>query len=128
MPQTSAARATKCASSGTAFSAVGDQILELGDFAVDRVENYLQHGYVRNVLRPYQLVMALGVALLVLSLLGCLGSLCPSRQVGREMLFGYFSVVLVFVCVLWLIFVWVECPCFLGPIPSCALAHHSSVR
>lgn len=91
-----------------AFSAVGDQILELGDFAVDRVENYLQHGYVRNILRPYQLVVALGVALLVLSLLGCLGSLCPSRQVGREMLFGYFSVVLVFVCVL----LWGSVMCF----------------
>ena len=74
----------------------------------------LQHGYIRNILRPYQLVLALGVSLMFLSLVGFLGTACPSRRIGKEMLFGYFSTVLVFVCVLmWgavMCFQYVVCP------------------
>ncbi|QDZ22200.1 hypothetical protein HOP50_07g47390 [Chloropicon primus] len=91
-----------------AFAAVGEEILELGEVTLADATEYIQHGYIRNVLKPYQLVIALGVALLVLSLCGSFGSMCPSRRVGKEILFGYFSTVLVFVCVL----IWGAVMCF----------------
>ena len=53
-------------------------------------------------------MLSLGVSLMVLSLVGLLGAACPSRRVGKEMLFGYFSTVLIFVCVL----LWGAVMCF----------------
>mmetsp|Transcript_1231 Transcript_1231/g.2209 ORF Transcript_1231/g.2209 Transcript_1231/m.2209 type:complete len:473 (+) Transcript_1231:336-1754(+) len=91
-----------------AFSAVGEEIMSLGGLALDEAEMFIEHGYVKNILRPYQLVLALGVALLLLSIAGFLGSACPSRRIGKEILFGYFSTVLVFVCVL----MWGSVLCF----------------
>ena len=61
-----------------------------------------------SVLQPHQMLMAVGISLLLLSLVGLFGSACPSRRVGKELLFAYFSSVLVFICIM----LWASVMCF----------------
>lgn len=91
-----------------ALSAVGEEIKQLGTLVVEDASEFVQHGYIKNIINPYQLVLALGVALMILSTVGLLGTSCPARRVGKELLFSYFSTVLVFVCVL----MWGAVMCF----------------
>jgi hypothetical protein len=105
---------TKFSTANEAFSTMGQELANLGKYTANEAEHYFEgmfdptEGYVKNILRPYQLVLALGVSLLMMSLAGLLGSACPTRRVGKEILFAYFSTVLVFVCVL----LWGSVMCF----------------
>ena len=106
---------TKFTTANEAFNTMGQELVNLGEYTVHEAEHYFEgmifdptEGYVKNILQPYQLVLALGVSLLLMSLAGLLGSACPMRRVGKEILFAYFSTVLVFVCVL----LWGSVMCF----------------
>ena len=97
-----------------AFQTISDELLALGEHTINVTETYVgglvdpHHGYVQNILRPYQMVLALGTSLLLMSVMGLLGAACPTKRVGKEMLFGYFSTLLVFICVL----MWGAVMCF----------------
>jgi len=99
-----------------AFEVLGEEVLLLGQLAANKtgasISNMFHEGssydQLPQILQPYQLLLGVGISLLFISLMGLLGSCCPSRRVGKEILFGYFSTVLVFVSLL----LWASVMCF----------------